>query len=60
MAAAAVRYENVFLGIIPYPTNWSRLKCLRMQWGVRVPISQHKILMSRKNGHFKMALNMST
>ena len=30
IAAVAIRYENVFLGIIPYLSNLSRLKCLRM------------------------------
>ena len=30
MAAVAIRYENVFLEIIPYPINKLRLKCLRM------------------------------
>ena len=56
MAAVAKRYVNVFWGVIPYSTNRSRFKCLRMQLDVRVPQN----LLSRKNGHFKMAFNMST
>ena len=60
MAAVAIRYENVFWGIIPYPTNRSRLKMLAYVVGRPCAYFTTLNLLLRKNGHFKMVLNMST
>ena len=60
MAAAAIRYESIFLGIIPYPTNGSRFKMLAYVVGRPCAYFTTQNLLSRKIGHFKMVLNMST
>ena len=60
MAAVAIRYENLFLGIIPYPTNRSRFKMLAYVVGRPCAYFTTRNLLSRTNGYFKMALNMST
>ena len=60
MAAVAIRYENVFLGIILYPTKGSRFKMLAYVVGRPCACFTMHNLLSRKSEHFKMALNMST
>ena len=60
MAAVALRYENVFLGSIPYPTNRSRFKMLEYVVGRPCAYFTAQNVLSHKNGHTKMTLIMST
>ena len=60
MVTVAIRDENVFLMIISYPTSRSRQKKM-LGYVVGRPSAcfTTQNLLSRKNRHFKMSLNMS-